>query len=190
MHCLGLLNSDNTIFGNFLHSVCNKLSNLLITCRDCSYISNLSFSVDRLAHVFDCFYCNICCFFHSFSEDNRVCACSQVLHSLMYHCLCKYGCCCSTITSYIICLGCNFFDDLGTHILKSVLKLNLFCNGNTIVCDKRSTERFVKDYIPSFRSKCHSYCICKFIYTSFKCCSCFCAIFNLFCHDKMTSYLY
>ena len=55
---------------------------------------------------------------------------------------------------------------------------------------KLSTELFIKYYVSSFRSKCYSYCICKFIYTSFKCCSCFCAIFNFFCHDKMTSYLY
>ena len=190
MHGLGLLNSDNTVFGNFLHSISNKLSNLLITCRDCCYVSDLLFAVDCLAHVLDRFYCNICCFFHTFSEDDRVGTCCQVLHSLMNHCLSKYSRCCSTITCYIVCLGCNFLDDLSTHVLESVLKLDLFCDGNTIVCDKRSTERFVKYYVSSFRSKCYSYCICKFIYTSFKCCSCFCAIFNFFCHDKMTSYLY
>ena len=189
MHSLGLLNSDNTVFGNFLHSICNKLSDFLITCGDCCYVGNLLFAVDCLAHIFDSFNCNICCFLHSFSEDDRVCTCCQVLHSFMYHCLSKYCSCCCTITCYIVSLGCNFFDDLSTHVLESVLKLDLFCNGNTIVCDKRSTEGLVKYYVSSFRSKCYSYCICKFIYTSFKCCSGFCAVFDLFCHDKMTSCL-
>ena len=173
MHCLGFFYSDNTIVGNFFHCICNKLTNFFITCRDCCYVCDLCFAADLLAHLFDCFYSCICCFSHSFSEDDRVSTCCQVLHSLMNHCLCKNSSCCGTITCYIICLGCNFFDKLCTHVFKSVFQFDFFCDRNTIVCDERSTERFVKYNVSSFWTDCYSYCICKFVYTSFKCSSCF-----------------
>ena len=183
MHGLGFFYCDNTVVGNFFHCVCNELTNFFITCRDCSNVCDLCFAADLLAHFFDSFYCCVSSFFHSFSEDDRVSACCQVLHSFVNHCLSKNSCCCSTITSYIICLGCNFFDELCAHVFESVFQFDLFCDRNTIVCDERSTKLFVKYYVSSFWSDRYSYCICKFVYTSFKCGSCFCAEFNFFCHD-------
>ena len=187
MHGLGLFYCDNAVFGNFFHSVCNKLANFLVTCRNCSYVCDLFLSADCLAHFLNCFYCCISCFFHSFTKDDRVCSCCKVLHTFMNHSLCQNSSCCSTVACNIVCFGSNFFDQLCSHVLKSVLKLDLFCNSHTVVCDKRSAERFVKYNVSSFRSKCYSYCICKLVYTIFKCGSCFCTKFDFFCHDENSS---
>ena len=183
MHCFGFFYCDNTIIGNFFHCISNQLTYFFITCRNRCNICDMCFATDFLAHFFDSLYSCICSFSHTFSQDDRVCTCCQVFHSFMNHCLCQNSCCSSTITSYIICLGCNFFDQLGTHVFESVFQFNFFCNSNTVVCDKRSTKLFVKYNVSSFWSDCYSYCICKFVYTSFKCSSCFCTKFNFFCHD-------
>jgi len=166
VHGLGLFYSNNTVVGNFFHCICNKLSDFFISGGNRCNVCDLFLSAYFLAHVLNCFYSSICSFLHTASHNDRVSTCCQILHSFMNHCLGKYSSSCSTITSYIVCLGCNFLDQLSSHVLESILKLDLFCDCNTIVCDKRSTELFIKYYVSSFRTKCYSYGISKFIYTS------------------------
>ena len=129
------------------------------------------------AHSCDCFYSFVSCFLHTFSQDDRVSTCFQVLHSFVDHCLSKNSSGRSTVTGYIVGLGSYFFYQLCAHVLERIFQLNLFCNGNTIVSDQRSTELFVKDYVSSFRSDRYTNGICKFIYTGFQCFSGVNAIF-------------
>ena len=127
-------------------------------------------------------------FLHSFSENDRVGACFQVLHTLVYHCLCKNGSCCSSVSGYIVCLGSDFSDKLCAHVLESVFKLDLFRDRNTVVCDQRCAEGFVKDNVSSFRSKCNFYCISELVHTFLKCCPGFCSVFDFLCHVNPSPY--
>ena len=64
------------------------------------------------------------------------------------------------ITGNIICLCCNFFYKLSAHVLKCILKLDLFCDCYTIIGNEWSTKRFIQNYVTSLRSDCYTYCIC------------------------------
>ena len=184
LHGLALLDGDHAVAGNFLHSICYHISNFVITCRDCCYSCHLRFAVYFAAHFSDSFYCTLGCFLHTFTKNDGVRTCLQVFHTLTDHCLCKNGCSCGTVTGYIVGLGSYFFYQLSSHVLESILKLYLFCNGNTIVGDERSAVLFVKNYVSSFGSKRYLYGICQFIHTCCKSFSCVCSIFNVFSHDE------
>ena len=121
---------------------------------------------------------------HTFTKNDGVSACFQVFHTLADHCLCQNGCGCGTVTGYIVGLGSYFFYQLSAHVLESVLKLNLFCDGNTIIGDEGSTVLFIQNYVSSFGSKRYLYGICQFIYACCKSFSCVCSIFNVFSHDE------
>ncbi len=144
---------------------------------------DLLFACYRLAHLCKDLNGFVGCFLHSFTKNDRVSACCQVFHSLVYHSLCQNRCGCGTVTCYIVGLCSNFFDELCAHVFKAVCQLDLFCNRNTIVCDERSAVLFVQNNVSSFRSKGYTYGICKLVYTILKSVSCLCSIFNLFCHD-------
>ena len=64
---------------------------------------------------------------------DRVSAGSNVSHPFMNHGLCKQGCSCGTIASYIIGLGCNFLYQLSPHIFNRIRKFNFTGNRNTII---------------------------------------------------------
>src|SRR5699024_8271655 len=128
MHGLGFLNCDNAVVGNFLHSVCNQFSNLLIACGDCGNVRDLFLAADLLAHFLDSLNCFVGSLLHTFSQDDGVSACSQVPHSFVNHSLCKNSSCCGTVACNVVCLGRNFFDQLRAHILKWILQFDFFCD--------------------------------------------------------------
>ena len=172
-HGLGLFNRDNTIIRNFFHGICYHISDFIITCGNSCYSCHLMFAVYFAAHSCDSIHSCLCCFFHTFTQDDRVCTCCQIFHTCLDHCLSQNGSSCGTITCYIIGLGSNFFYQLCTHVLECIFQLDLLCNGNTVVCNERSTILFIQNNVSSFRSKCYFYCICQFINTCCQCCSCF-----------------
>src|SRR5699024_5528887 len=98
LHCLGFFDSDNAVFAYFFHSVCYHFAYFVISCRDSCYSCDLLFAFDILAHIFDGINSCFCSFLHTFSQDDRICACCQVLHSFMNHCLSQDCSCSSTIT--------------------------------------------------------------------------------------------
>ena len=184
-HCLGLFNRDNAVLGNLLHCICDHNADSVIACRDSCYTLDLLLAAYRFAHgnegLNGCFRS----FLHTLAKDDRVCTCCQVAHTFLYHCLCKNCSCCCAVAGYIICLGSNFLDELSAHILETVFKVNFLCDGNAVICNCRAAVCLLKDYISSFRSKCNAYYICQFIDACLKRFSCFYAIFDLFCHDKL-----
>ena len=139
-------------------------------------------SGNRAAHLFDRLYCRVCCFLHTLSQDNRVCACRQVLHAFMNHSLCQNRCGGCTITCYIVGLGRYLSYQLSAHVLKRILKLDLFCDGHTIICDKGCAVLLIQYYVSSLWSDCYSYGIRKLINSSFQCFSGLYAVFDFLSH--------
>ena len=117
-------------------------------------------AVDLGAHLCDSFYCTFGSFLHTFSQDNGISACCQVLHTFINHCLSQYGCSGGTVACYIVRLGSNFLNQLCAHIFKRIFQFDFLCNGYTVVGDKGCAVGFIKYNVSSFRAKGYSDGIC------------------------------
>ena len=187
-HCLGLLDGDNAVLGDFLHCVRDHLADLRVAGRDSSYVFNVSLAVYGRAHILNCLDSGVSGFLHTLSEDDRVCACCQVLHTFVDHSLCKDCSCGRAVACDIVCLGGDFLDQLCAHVLKIVLELDLLCDRNAVVSDRRSAVGFVKDNVSALGAQCDLYCIREFVDSGSHCHSGVCAVFEIFCHN-ITSFL-
>ena len=66
----------------------------------------------------------------------------------------------------------------------AILKLDLLCDGNTVVGDQRSAELLVEDNVSALRSESDLNRICELIYACEKSGSCICAVKNILSHCK------
>ena len=183
LHGLGLFDGDNSVICHLLHGICHHIAHFIVSCGDGSHSCHLMLAGNLAAHGCNRLYCRIRCLLHTFSQNDRVRACCHILHTLVDHRLCQHRSSGCTIACHIVGLGRHFFYQLSAHILKCVFQLDLFCNRYAVVGDQRSAELFVKDHVPSLRSKGHAYGICKFIHTGFQCDSGVHAMFDFFSHD-------
>ena len=140
------------------------------------------------AHLCDRVYCRLGRFLHALSQNNRVCACCQILDARIHHSLRQYGRCGGPVTCNVVGLGRHFLDKLCAHIFKRIRKLNLFRDGHAVVCDERRAVGFIQNYVSAFRSKGHPYGVRQLIYARFQSRSGFCAILNFLSHNVMSSY--
>ena len=182
-HGLGFLNGDNAVICNLIHCFRNHLADFLIPCGDCRYVCNVLACGNGLAHSLD--FCNSCfrCLLHPASENNRVCACRNILQTLLNHCLCQNGRCCSTVAGNIICLCRNLFYQLCAHVFIGVFQLDILCNGNAVVCNQGRSEFSVQNHVSALGPQCYLYCICQLIHTCRHCVSGIGAVFDFFCHN-------
>ena len=134
------------------------------------------------AHLAKGFNCSVAGLLHALTEYHGICACFQVLHTFIDHCLSKDSSCGGTVTGHVIGLCGNFLYKLCAHVLELVLKLDLLCNGNTVVGDKGCAIGLVKDHVPSLGSQSNSDGIRQLINTGFKSGSGLRAIFDFFSH--------
>ena len=150
------------------HRVGNHLSDLVRACRNRSYTRDLILALYLLGHLYESFNSLLGSLLHSASQSNGICTCGKILQTLVNHCLSKNCCCSSSVTGNIICLCSYFLYELGTHVLKGILELDLLCDGHAVVCDERRAIGLVKNYIAAFRSKSHANCVRKLINAPFE----------------------
>ena len=150
---LGFFQSDNAVSGNFFHSFCNQVADYFIAAGNGSNSCDISRAVYLLGVCNNSFYSGVNCFLDTFFEYHWVSTSSNVLHTFANQSLSKQGSGGGTVTSSIVCLGCNFFYQLCAHVFKWVRQFDFFCDGNTVVCDQWCTEFFVKNNIASFWTK-------------------------------------
>ena len=182
-HSLGIFYSDNAVIANLFHSIGNKLTNCLICSRNGCDLSNGFLSLNRNRLLLDFFNQSVNCHFNTLLEYHRVSAGSNVSHPFMNHGLCKQGCSCGTIASYIIGLGCNFLDQLCTHIFNRIFQFNFTGNGNTIIYNVRCAILLVQYNVTSLWSKSNLNRIGQLIYTSEQGCASFFIIKYFLCHN-------
>ncbi len=157
LHGLGLFNGDNAVPADLLHGICHQLAHFLIPCGDSGNPGNMLFAVDLLAHLGDGIHGTLRSLLHTPSENDGVCARCQVLNTRIYHRLSQNCSCGGTVACHIVGLGGNFLYQLCSHVLKGICKLDLLCNGNTVICDQGSAERLIQHNIPSLGSQSHPY---------------------------------
>ena len=172
-HSFGFFNSDNAVITDFFHSICDQTADFFITSGDRSNLSFCALSLYFLGYCFQFLDKNINCGFDTFFDYHRVSAGSNVFHTFTNHCLCQNGCCSSTIASYVISFGSNFFNQLSAHVFKSVFEINIAGNCYTVISNSRSAEFLLQYDIAAFRSQCYFYCISQCINAAFKSTTCF-----------------
>ena len=119
-------------------------------------------------------------------QVHRIGTGSNVLQAFGYDGLCKDGSGCCTVAGIIASLACYALDELGTCVLKLVLKLHFLSHGNTVLSDLRSTELLLDNYIATFRTECNLNSISQFVYTVLQQVAGIYIVFNLFSHDFMS----
>ena len=70
----------------------------------------------------------------------------------MYKCLCQHGSGGGTVACNVVGLGCNFLNQLCTHVLKRIVQLDILCNGDTVIGDQRSAELLCQNNIAALGS--------------------------------------
>ena len=164
---LGLFDSDDTVFGNFAHSVCNQLTdNGVIVGRNRSNLFNLvivvthflCLSFDRINHFGNSLV-------DTAFDIHRAGTSSHVLQAFGYDGLSQNSSGCSTITCIITGLGSNFLYQLCAGILICVCQLNFFRYRYTIFRDVGSTEFLFDDNVTTFRAEGYFHCICQCVDT-------------------------
>ena len=164
---LCLFDSDNTVFGNFAHSVCNQLAdNGVVVGRNGSNLLNL---VIVVTHCFRLAFDRINHFGNSLVDTafdiHRASTGSHVLQTFGYDSLSQNSSSCSTITCIITGLGSNFLYQLCAGILICVCQLNFFRYRYTIFRDVGSTEFLFDDNVTTFRAEGYFHCICQCVDT-------------------------
>lgn len=74
------------------------------------------------------------------SEVHRVHASGNRFAALFENSSSENRCSSCAVTSLIIDLGGDLFDQGSAHVVVAVLELNIFCHSNTVLCDFRRAE--------------------------------------------------
>ena len=176
LHGLGFLDGDDTVLGNLLHRVSDHLADFLAAGGNRSDLLDMILAVDRSCHRLDCLDSRISSLLHALAKDNRICACSQVLHALVDHCLSKDRSSCRAIAGDIVRLLSDLLHKLGAHVFEAVLQLDFLRDGHAIVCDDRCAVALVKNDISALRTKRNFDGICQLVHAICKSNSCICAM--------------
>ena len=181
-HGLGIFNSDNAVIADFVHSISNQFADGLVSGGNGCNVSDcfLAFYLNSL--FLDFAYENFDSLFDALLQDHRVCTCCYVSHAFMDHGLSQEGCGCCAVACYVVCLCCDFLDELSAHVFKWILQFDFAGNGYTVVDDVRSAELLVQNDVAAFRSQCNLNCVSQLIDTSQQCCACFFIIKYFLCH--------
>ena len=150
-HGLRFFDSDDTVFADFFHSVSDEAADFFVTCRNGSDLSDgslVGYGDGTFLDFFDEFSDG---FFDTAFEDHRVSAGCDVAHAFLNHGLGQDSSCRRAVTSDVVGLGCDFFDELSAHVFKGVFQFDIAGNGDTIVGDGRSTEFLVENDVAAFR---------------------------------------
>ena len=135
---LRLLNGNDTVFADNVHSVGNLSTDRRITGRNGTNGSNLLLGGNVLSALLHLVNNGINGLIDTTTDGNRVSACRNVTKTLVDNNLCKQSCGGCTVADGIVGLCCNFLHQLSAHVLHGIRKLNFLGDGNTIVGNSRS----------------------------------------------------
>ena len=100
----------------------------------------------------------------------------------MDHCLSEEGRGGRTVAGSIVCLGSNFLNELCAHVFCGIVKLDLLCDGNTVVGDEGCAVLLVKNYVSALRAESDLDSISKLINAAKKGVAGINSVVNIFCH--------
>jgi len=87
------------------------------------------------------------------TDGERVGTGRDVAQALGHDDLGKQRCGGGTVTGDVVGLDGDFLDELGAHVLKRVVELDLLGDGDTVVGDRRRAELLLEYYVTAFRAE-------------------------------------
>ena len=143
---------------------------------------NFVSSLDFLGVLLDFVHGQLNSLVHTLLQLDGSHASCNSLQAFPNHGVCQNGGSSSSVTSNIVCLCGNFFQELGSHILVGIFQFNFPCNRYSVLCNGGSTEFLVQQHVASLGSQGNLYSLGNLLYTGQQF---FAGIFiekQLFCH--------
>ena len=182
---LVLLNGDNAIGGDLLHSLGDQTADLGVACRNSADAGDIVAVLHLLAVSLDGLNSLGNSLAHAAADIHGVCTGGDILHALGDHGLCQNGCGGGAVACCVVGLGSDFTHQLCAHVLELVLQLDLLGNGHAIVGDDRCTELFAQHYIAALGAQGDLNGVCQGIDTGTQCLAGILALLDLLSHNQI-----
>ena len=144
---LGFLQGDNPVGGDLLHGLGDKLANLLIAGGDSGHAGDVGRAGDLLAVRHNGVHGGLDGALNALLHHHGVCAGGDVLHPLPHQGLGQQGGGGGAVAGGVVGLGGNFLHQLGAHVLKGAVQLDLLGDGDTVVGDKGAAELLIQHHV-------------------------------------------
>jgi len=185
---LGLLYGDHAIGRYLFHSLRDQLANRLVCSRHGSHTGNIIAAANGLALFLDTGHSSVHSGLDAVLHNHGIGTGSHILHALAHQRLSQQRSSGGAVTGIVIGLGRNFLHQLGAHILKRLLQLNLLGNGHAVVGDQRCAILLIQYHIAALRTKGNLNGIGQFVNTGLQRLASILAINNIFCHNGTPPY--
>ena len=147
LHRLGLLDGDNAIVADLLHSAGDQLADRLIGRRYRRYLRYRLGAAYRLGQLLELLDRHIGSLLYAAADDHRVSARGHVLQTLADHSLCQQRSSRGAVAGHVVGLGSDFLDQLRAHVLKRVFQLHILGYRHAVVGYKRAAVLLVQHNI-------------------------------------------
>ena len=182
---LGLLNGDNAVGGDLLHSLCDQSADLVRAGGDSAYAGDVTGAVYGLGILCDRFNSSLDCLGDAAAHNHRVCTCCNVLQTLANECLRQNSSGGGAVACNVVGLGCNFLDQLCAHVLECVLELDLLGDGNAVIGDERTAVLLVEYNVAALRADGYLNGISELINAALQSLARVLAVNKLLSHDEL-----
>ena len=177
-----LFNSHDAIFADLVDRIGDNFADRCIASRDRGNACDIALVVDFFGLTLQRFNDRSDSFFDAALERHRVRTGSNIAHAMSNHCLgenCRRR---RAVTGNVVCLGCDLFYKLRTHVLEWIFEFDIFCHRYTVVGDRRCAELFVEHDISAFWSERYFDRIGQFVHACFECATRLFVEFKNLCH--------
>ena len=181
-HRLGLFDRDDAVLGDLFHRVSDHAADFLVAGRDRRDLLDVVLALDLDGHASDRLDRGIRSLLHTFAHDDRVRACSEVLHAFIDHRLREDRSGRGAIARDVVRLRSDFLDELCAHVLIAVFELDLFRDRHTVVRDGGAAVSLVENNVPALRAKRDLDGVRQFVDACFHCYSGVCSVLDILCH--------
>ncbi len=184
---LGFVDGDDAFALYFLHGFGDESADgVVVVCRYACHVLNLLEVVAYFLRLCaDAFYHGGYGLVDAALEVHGVGTCGDVLETYADDGLCEHGSGGCAVACVVAGLGCHFLDELGAHVLKSVLEFNLAGNCHAVLGDVGSAELAADDDVAAFRTEGYLDSVGEGVDTFLELVAGFDIEFYFFCHDCM-----
>ena len=170
---------------HLLHGLGDQLADGLVAGGDSAHAGDVSGAVDLLAvdlHGLDGGGGGLG---DALLHDHGVGAGGQVLQALLHDSLGQQGSSGGAVTGHVIGLGGDLLHQLGAHVLKGVLQLDLLGDGHAVVGDEGGAELLVQHHVAAFGAQSDLDGVSQLVHALFQSLAGFLAVANDFSHNTL-----
>src|SRR5699024_4905587 len=180
---------DDAVGGDLLHGLGDQAADLRVARRDGAHAGDVVAVLDLLAVALDGLHSSGDSLAHAAADVHGVGAGGHVLHAFGDHSLGQDGGGGGAVAGGVVGLGCDFLHQLGAHVLKRVLQLDLLGDGHAVVGDDGCAVLLVQHDVAALGAQGDLDGVGQRINAGAKCLAGVLALFDLFCHKVSLLFL-